>query len=412
MLIAGLIALVYIFSDANWIQKISFFMFALPFSWIFKLSTEQTSLFIIFRVALVFAYAFQQGKRFDSKFLIVAIMTFAYCALVSEILHTEYAITAINLMLWIFVGYVIVNTVSPKEATPVVRSLSNSIILTGILGLLIGDLPQMKVSVKIATAIVGNGIYVNRYAGFMPDPNFFTVLVIAALCFIYIEFNFEKISVSEFFVRCATMSFLGLMTMSKSCAILLIVFWVYVIIAKNNIKISSKVILSFSLLIALMLFAWRNPYWLSDITYRFTQGNDEFSADIFTTGRSEIWKLYQEKITDGLHWIYGYGLGAEFLDGKAPHNTIIQLLYNLGVVGSVLVIAAFRTVYTSAIFDIRCHKVAKLSKYAFIVLLSTLFFLDGLHIELFHYMTAMCFVYMKGNSNENISLSTSNVGKV
>lgn len=395
---AGAISLVYLFSNVSWEQKFSFFMFVLPFSAVFKISADQTSLFMFLRLAIVFAYAFQNNKRFNTTFMIMTILSFVYIVVLSVICETEYLVSAINIELWIFIGYILTNTISTKNSTPVVVGLSNSIILTGTVGLFAEKIPQLDDTLKVAGFISEDGAEVLRHAGLMPDPNFFTVLIVSALWFVYYEFNQEKITISEFIIRCAFMSFLGLMTMSKSCALLLLGFWIYVLLARNNIKIPAKVVLFFSFIIAMAVFAWTNPYWFNDILYRFTGSGSELTADVFTTGRSKLWQLYIEKIFGGLRWIFGYGLGAEYIDGSAPHNTIVQLLYYFGVVGTVLIVLLVRCSYVSLLPDINKHRSSGVSRWALFTLLLSLMFLDGIAIETFYYMMFMCFVYMSENS--------------
>lgn len=74
-------------------------------------------------------------------------------------------------------------------------------------------------------------------------------------------------------------------------------------------------------------------------------GDKTFNLTEFTTGRFDIWKSYLKKIFDSpKSALFGYGVGAPFIgewQGRKdwqPHNTIIQGLYYVGIVGLLLMV--------------------------------------------------------------------------
>ena len=61
----------------------------------------------------------------------------------------------------------------------------------------------------------------------------------------------------------------------------------------------------------------------------------ELGTGDLTTGRIRTWGRYIAYLN--AHWIYwftGTGIGAEYLNGLAPHNTYIDFLYYYGLVGT------------------------------------------------------------------------------
>lgn len=401
MWVVGLISFFYIFSDIKWEQKFAFFMFMLSFSPIFKTTVGTTSLFMFLRIAIILCYVFKEQRQFTFSFITVLISFFLYAYFISGIFSNDYLVSLINIVMWIMVGYVLVNTLCDNKMTPVIRSFSNGVIITGIMGFFAENIPQLNENIKVLGMIAEDGYYVTRYAGFWNDPNFFTVILIASLFAVYFEFDKNRLNLTQFLLRCSATSFLGLMTMSKSCLLVLIVFWGYLFISKNDIKTSTKVVIFFAFIIAVAVFLANNPYWISDILYRFTGGENELNSDILTTGRTTIWGNYFSAMSENAKWLYGSGINAELVKGKAAHNTILQLLYNLGIIGSGLYIAMIGLVFKSGL------KTTEKSKKYFpaIVGLATLFslfmFLDCMYIENIYYLLPVMFVYIIGGEKED-----------
>ncbi len=404
VLVAGLISMMYMFSDAKWEQKFAFFMFMLSFSPIFKFDKDQTSLFMFLRLAVVFSYVFQRREKFSFTFVTILITFTAYCFVLSEIYNTDYISSLINIVLWSLIGYIIAVTLKSEDVTPVTRCLVNGVIFTGIIGLFINDIPQLASEVRVLSSYAEDGALVNRYAGFWTDPNFFTVLLITSVWLVYLEYNKKKINFTEFTIRCLLISFIGTMTMSKSCLLLFVVFWLYVVIVKNDIRTVSKVSLVFLMIFAIIIFLWKNPYWLSDIFYRFGSSKEQTTMSTITTGRTDIWIEYLKIMLDDFSWLFGHGVNPELYlvngIGKGSHNTYIQSIFSFGLLGTILYISVFNSIYTNAkakvISGIRTNKGPE--RFALISILITMFFLDGINIEMYYYMIPLTFVYLFNKS--------------
>ena len=60
----------------------------------------------------------------------------------------------------------------------------------------------------------------------------------------------------------------------------------------------------------------------------------------FTTGRIDLWSKYLEALTDDpLLLLFGKGFTSVLIFDKASHNTIIQVIYQFGLIGSGFLIA-------------------------------------------------------------------------
>lgn len=77
---------------------------------------------------------------------------------------------------------------------------------------------------------------------------------------------------------------------------------------------------------------------LKIVVDRFMSSNtlDGMDVNKLTTGRTDIWIMYAKYLINNSHvFIFGQGVGADYYN-HTPHNTYIDILYFLGVIGSAL----------------------------------------------------------------------------
>ena len=187
------------------------------------------------------------------------------------------------------------------------------------------------------------------------------------------------------------------MTMSKSCVLLIVIYWIYIIFANNNIKLIAKLIVSLAIITFVIYFLKENPEWFMNIVYRFTKGKNQVNVtrNDITTGRTEIWSWYLDYLYNSATWLWGNGLGSPLPRGRAAHNTIIQLLFVIGFVGTLIMYRFFKYIYKTTPDGKKIMRVNRTGIYALFFVFATAFFLDGLYIELYYYMLPLCFIYMK-----------------
>ena len=410
MIAAAGVSTIFMLSNAKWNQKIAFLMFMLSFSSVFKFSYEQTSLFMFLKLSVVASFLMRDKGKFSFSLVTLAILFATYAIVISEINNLSYMTDVINVLLWTFIGYVMVNVLVADDLLPVTRSFSNAVIITGILGFFIEQIPTLNLEVKILGVMVEGGYTTSRYAALWTDPNFYTVVLIAALWFGYIEYNYGRTNTVEFALRSALLTFIGFMTLSKSCLLLLCVFWLYTIVTKNNIKTTHKVSIVFFSFIALSIFITSNTYWLSDMIYRFTGGQKTgaYTASTITTGRVDIWEEYIKALLDKLTWIFGEGLRSQsvHIGGRfrPSHNILIQMIHYLGAVGSAIYISLIVSAYkTPTLKNNRRKKSSGIYIMTLLSLFSTMFFLDGLLIEMYYFVLPIAVIYANSvyNSETN-----------
>jgi hypothetical protein len=101
-------------------------------------------------------------------------------------------------------------------------------------------------------------------------------------------------------------------------------------------RITAKLTIVFTLLIgvAFLLASTAFTDMVDMMIERVTSGQN---ISDFTTGRVEIWKNYFNLFSDNSQLLlFGQGLTKVYLINDAAHNTIIQAIYQFGLVGVVV----------------------------------------------------------------------------
>lgn len=195
---------------------------------------------------------------------------------------------------------------------------------------------------------VDSWAHVTRLSGYYGDPNFYSAQISACLGGILLVLARER-SVglrAGFIGLLVLLLYCGLLSASKSFVVVgacELFVWVLLLLGQGARRPSSLVLLAAVaavLLFALSTSAFQNL--LAILDNRFSYANT--LSDI-TTGRSDVWRNYLALfMSDSKLVIFGEGFTNILLPAlgdKASHNTIIQCIYQFGLIGTPLVIAWF-----------------------------------------------------------------------
>ena len=178
---------------------------------------------------------------------------------------------------------------------------------------------------------------VSRFAGMYADPNYYSINIIISLCLIVILNHKKEIStILAIGLGCLLVMF-SVLTLSKSAFLMLSLPLTFLLYSKAKTK---KYFMFLFVLIICSIVAFEmfsgNIEVLNDILFRFDNASDMASL---TTGRSNIWLYYfNYLISNPIALLFGKGFGAALLNSHAAHNTYIDLLYHLGIIGTALML--------------------------------------------------------------------------
>lgn len=180
---------------------------------------------------------------------------------------------------------------------------------------------------------------ITRLSGYYGDPNFYSAHITAALSgILVILLDRRKSRQRPVYVLLAlVLLYCGFLSASKAfalVAICLMILWVIQILFMGG-KLSAKAMLVLGTVIAGAFVLSSSVFadLIDVIAERFSQA--ENISDL-TTGRTEIWMSYFDAITSDLKVLFiGEGFTNVKVNRYASHSTLIQIIYQFGLLGIV-----------------------------------------------------------------------------
>lgn len=186
--------------------------------------------------------------------------------------------------------------------------------------------------------------YTVRLCGYYGDPNFYATHITTALAGIMVLLTKELLHAKRILL-CVLMLFLlycGFLSVSKSFILIvvcLMLFWVlHILFQKGDISIKMLLLFSIFIGVAFVLSSTVFNDLLEMVFQRFR--TDGSSLDSMTTHRTEGWQNYINEMKSDLSLLLGgRGYTNVLVDGRASHNTVLQIVYQTGVLGVGLMLA-------------------------------------------------------------------------
>jgi len=205
-----------------------------------------------------------------------------------------------------------------------------------------------------------------RMCGFYGDPNFYIAQITAAFGGILILMLDTKNKIHRRWaaVIAVLLLYCGFLSGSKSFILTttgVVVLWVIAVLQNKEKGIYKIMILSAS--IGVVFFIGTSELFsnLIDVVItRLTYGN---TLSDFTTGRTDLWEIYLDAILgDAKILLIGEGFTNVKVGGRGSHNTIIQIVYQFGVLGGPLLIVGMSKFYKGLYSAKRRDKIYLLKK--------------------------------------------------
>lgn len=310
-------------------------LFFLPWSPLMKINYDGISFFTVALLA-VCVISFMRDWRIINTYQMIAAIFLVILTIAEKIyqgnpVQTDYLAFLIMLL---FFPCVIERKqrVSFQELT---LFFAAGIISAALIARQVASLPNISRYIR-----VDSYLSITRSAGFYGDPNFYSAHITACLAGVLILLSKEtrRLHQMAWIIIAVVLVYCGLLSASKSfilVAICLALAWIPTMVGQKT-AISSKLRLTLWLICAacIVLSSTLFDSLLEVIRERFS-----YSANIsqLTTGRTEIWKNYLKEFSQNVPLaLFGNGYTSVTLDGRASHNTIIQCIYQFGLIGTVL----------------------------------------------------------------------------
>lgn len=226
---------------------------------------------------------------------------------------------------------------------------------------------------------------ITRMCGFDGDPNFYSAQITAAIggCLLLLLREKNWLRVGALGVVSVLLVYCGFLSGSKSFVlvlVLLLCLWyvgVLKIQGRNGMKIG--LVLGSVLVLAFVMTSVLFSDLLDVLATRFSY-NEDLSA--ITTGRTKLWMRYiRELLTNGKVLVIGKGFTNVMLGGRASHCTVLQILFQFGVIGGAVLAAWSVCFFWEAICEFRKLRAMRIS----IAILLVGAFLPWLAIDMLYF---------------------------
>lgn len=308
-------------------------LFFLPWSPLMKLAPGRISFYTIGLLICCALALAQGGMRLTVRQVVLAASLMAL-TLTAKILQTgsitnDYLMFVFMLLLFPCIARSCPRATSFRCAT---MFFAGGIFSAAILARLVAHYPNISRYI-----IVESYLTVTRLSGFYGDPNFYSAHVTACLAGVLVLLSRETEKRRQILLAAVSVALLycGLLSASKTFVLTvacLFLFWLPILLERGNYG-SARTRLLFGVLCA-VAFVLVSPAFrqvIRIISARFTEG--EGLAGL-TTNRTALWLQY---LTAFVHDIpltlFGAGYTSVNLFRKASHNTLIQAVYQFGILG-------------------------------------------------------------------------------
>ena len=250
-------------------------------------------------------------------------------------------------MLSIFTDVISVQSKEKLNLHRILVFFSLGIILASFLGLFDDYIPGLSPFMNQIKLKLGQGEYINRFCGINVNPNAYTMDISIALAG-WFGLVVAKQTNKLDYIIIIILSVFGAMSISKSFLVMYAILLLFVLISLGRQNLSSliKGVLIIGLLCIVTFFIIDKEYINAYINRLVLDINSSMSLSSVTTGRLDIWKGYLYYVfSDAKVLLFGEGLGADYFMTRATHNYFLEMIYYMGIIGSVLYLLCIKVAF-------------------------------------------------------------------
>lgn len=331
-----------------------FFLF--PYTIIYKYSVGSTSLFTYLTLIFMLVFLFRNKFRINKNFLCYFVFLAVYLIIGVGNNYTDF----IKLLSMAVTASCFTSLIDRKNYSNIVLYVCLGTVTSGLIGLRKASWPALASFFSNLKTEYINGVETYRFTGLYMDPNYYSILVIICLVSL-LTFAFKKEIKSGLAVVLAiALVYFGCLTYSRLFYLALMIAIVFVLVLR--MKSTGKYIGSIALLsVALIvgLYFANKAGIIGNILYRF-------SATDITNNRTNIWWQYIDYFNSSVTTLFfGDGIGASYYNGVGPHNTYIEMVYFLGIIGSLIYVGMYWCILKTG----RCIRKRKFMNYSLLFIL-------------------------------------------
>lgn len=314
-------------------------LFFLPFAPLLKLVPDTISFFTL-GLLVVYTICMVRGYRnVRITHMVPALLLFVLTLIVKMVYGYEitnaYLLFMMSLLL---VPFLITELDGRYDFYWVTVCFILGIVTAAFASLLLADSPTVARYIHIFTEVT-----THRRSGFYNDPNFYSAHITAALSGVLVLMlnQIDKIKRIVLFALAVLLLYCGLLSVSKSfmlISVCLLLCWLVFFLFRKG-RISAKILTIVTLLI-IFLYILSSSVFTDLLDLMFARLSKNATLSEFTTHRVDLWDSYIDafKADPWLTW-FGSGYSDVLVNDRAAHNTLLQSVFQLGLIGSGCMIA-------------------------------------------------------------------------
>lgn len=406
MILAAVILSIYILIEKEYTRIICVFFFMLPFSNIFNLGS--TSLYLMLKIAIIFKWFIENRTIERKSFLAIMIYVF-YITIISTIFGTIFGavIRILNFALWFLTIYIFGTKIKADTFYKVSIHYIGALLTSCVVALFADSIPGLKEQITDAT-ILGSA---DRFSGLWNDPNTFSVFMGVGIVLTFLLYMKRYVMFKTVVALALALTVFSLYSYSKMCLLIVTAIWIGIIMFGKTLSITKRIGIILGLAVTCAVIYFIFPQIIEVYLMRLINDSaNNFSFDSLTTKRSSIWQMYISSMSENpIEWILGNGINCTLPNNRAAHQTVLQVIYQIGIIGMIIYIytlGCILSVIKRQTHNERRKKIQDIIPIVpiFIIIFGAMF-LDYFFLENFYFLLFLGVIaYYGSRGNEQIHL--------
>ena len=362
-------------------EGFGFLLYIFPTAPVLRMQIGKTSLFTILEIFFLFVIVFRR-RKVDSKLIL-----FLFLFFLELILPLPDLKEIVKLFDIVLIYYFFIEEYSPNLFSYYKTAFIGGMLFSTIIGFVKTKIPRMlSFFPKLETETILGDVK-TRFSGLFDDPNYFSVPIILCIYLCLISLFYEKNNKLLWTLVFSFFSICGFLTISKSFFLLYCFVLLFFVLFGENKSVKSRVFFCFLICVVFLIMGLNSLF--DSVIYRFTESLNK--GDV-TTGRMTIWKMYIERIISSFKiMLIGDGIGGSYLNGRASHNTYIEIVYQIGLLGGGLYITIL-WYCTTIMKKIATSRRSIMNIVGYLIISVAFCFLNGLTAYEFPFYLMVCYM--------------------
>lgn len=313
-------------------------LYFLPWSPLIKIEQGTMSFYSVALILISMIVLIKNKFKINVYQMIVAIFLFGYTLLSRYAEGYLFDNSYILFILFLFSFPLIAKEVGRKyNIFYLVAFFNTGIILAALSAQKLIEYPNISKYIEIHESQS-----ITRLSGYYEDPNFYSAHITATLAVVLLVFLYEKNTKRLIYliISACLLVYCGLLSASKTFIVVVfatVLLWILFLLFRVG-KISKKT--SFLLIfVVLIMFILSSTVFSDLINVLILRFNENANLSTLTTGRTDIWGNYLEVFKENIKvLLFGRGFVNVLVDSSSSHNSMIQLVYQMGLFGTPAII--------------------------------------------------------------------------